>query len=311
MSFLRTLVLAGVGLTVTASIAVAQPLGTFRWQIQPHCNVLTINVTQQAGLYTLDGTDDRCGEAQAASVVGIAFLNPNLQVGFGLTVVLPGGGPVHIEATIDMSSLSGSWRDSAGNSGAFVFTPGPGIGGTQRLVPPGGLAANSVAAVHILPGAVGASALAPDAVSGNNIVDLSITTRDILDPPGVEFGIIRGDQEETFELDVDKVVNHVTLTAPRPGRVVVNASGTFEFASNQVDIARCEITTSNELGLTHVIEAGDTATNSIKFLPFAGTRGFDVSPGPNRFNLVCDVVSGMVKLRDSSLTAIFVSNPNQ
>ena len=308
MSCARIAALA-VGLTLTAVHATAQPLGTYRWQIQPHCNVLTINVTQQAGIYTLDGTDDRCGEAQAASVVGIAFLNPNGLVGFGLTVVLPGGSPVHIEAAIDISSLSGSWRDSAGNSGAFVFTPGPGIGGTQRLVSAGGLAANSVAAVHILPGAVGAAALAPDAVSGNNIVDLSITTRDILDPPGAAFS--SGDQEMAFELDVDTVVRQVTITAPRPGRIIVNASGTFEFASNSVDIARCEITPGTVLGLTHVIEAGDTAQNSIKFLPFAGTRGFVVSPGQRTFNLVCDMVSGSVKLRDSSLTAIFVSDPNQ
>jgi hypothetical protein len=309
MLLARALVLAAVGITFTAVHAAAQPLGSFRWQIQPHCNVLTVNVAQHGGIYTLDGTDDRCGDAQAASVVGIAFLNPNGLVGFGMTVVLPGGTPVHIEATIDMNSLNGTWRDSAGNSGAFVLTPGAGSGGTPRLVPSGGLAINSVTAVHIVPGAVGAAALAPNAVSGENIVDLSITTRDILDPPAIAFS--SGEQEVTFQLDVDTVIRQVTVTAPRPGRVVVNASGTFEFSDAGVDIARCEITTGTVIGTTHVIEAGDTAMNSIKFLPFAGTRGFDVSPGANTFNLVCDMVSGSVKLRDSSMTAIFVSNPNQ
>jgi hypothetical protein len=309
MLLARALVLAAVGITFTAVHAAAQPLGSFRWQIQPHCNVLTVNVAQQGGIYTLDGTDDRCGDAQAASVVGIAFLNPNGLVGFGMTVVLPGGTPVHIEATIDMNSLNGTWRDSAGNSGAFVLTPGAGSGGTPRLVPSGGLAINSVTAVHIVPGAVGAAALAPNAVSGENIVDLSITTRDILDPPAIAFS--SGEQEVTFQLDVDTVIRQVTVTAPRLGRVVVNASGTFEFSDAGVDIARCEITTGTVIGTTHVIEAGDTAMNSIKFLPFAGTRGFDVSLGANTFNLVCDMVSGSVKLRDSSMTAIFVSNPNQ
>jgi hypothetical protein len=305
----RILALAVLAVTLTAISAAAQPLGTFRWQIQPHCNVLTINVVQQAGIYTLDGTDDRCGDAQAASVVGIAFLNPSGSVGFGMTVVLPGGTPVHIESTIDMGTLSGTWRDSAGNSGDFIFTPGPGVGGTPRLVPPGGLSVNSVAAVHIVPGAVGAAALAPNAVAGHNIVDLSITTRHILDPPGVAFS--SGDQEVEFELDTDTLVRQVTITAPKSGRVIVNASGTFEFSNAGVDLARCEISTAMVLGVTHVIEAGDTAANSIKFLPFAGTRGFDVAPGPNTFNLVCDMVSGSVKLRDSSMTAIFVSNPNQ
>ncbi len=47
--------------------ATAQPLGTFRWQLQPYCNVLTLNISHRGGIYTLDGTDDRCGAAQTAS----------------------------------------------------------------------------------------------------------------------------------------------------------------------------------------------------------------------------------------------------
>jgi hypothetical protein len=310
MPFARILALAVLALTLTTVNAVAQPLGTFRWQIQPHCNVLTINVVQQAGIYTLDGTDDRCGDAQAASVVGIAFLNPSGSVGFGMTVVLPGGTPVHIESTIDMGTLSGTWRDSAGNSGTLIFTPGPGVGGTPRLVPPGGLSVNSVAAVHIIPGAVGAAALAKNAVSGENIIDLSITTRHILDPPGAAFS--GGEQLiDDWVLNEDQVVRHVTITAPRQGSVIVSASGYFEFAGAAADLARCEITTGTELVGTHLVEAGDTLTNSIKFMPFASTRGFTVAPGANTFNLVCDVISGSVKLRDSSMTAIFISNPNQ
>ena len=45
-------------------------------------------MTQQNAIYTLDGADDRCGGAQAATAVGIAFLNPNGTVGFGITTVL-------------------------------------------------------------------------------------------------------------------------------------------------------------------------------------------------------------------------------
>jgi hypothetical protein len=122
----RLVALGLLGLAFTVSSAAAQPLGTFRWQLQPYCNVLTVNVTQQAGIYTLDGTDDRCGAAQAASALGAAFLNPSGLVGFGFTVVLPNGAPVHIEATIDISSLSGTWRDSGANSGTFCFHTGCG-----------------------------------------------------------------------------------------------------------------------------------------------------------------------------------------
>ncbi len=91
----------------------AQSLGTFRWQLLPYCNVLTLHIAQQGAVYTLDGTDDRCGAAQAASARGMAFLNPNGTIGFGVTMIQPGGTPVHLEATISLPTLNGTWRDSS------------------------------------------------------------------------------------------------------------------------------------------------------------------------------------------------------
>jgi hypothetical protein len=132
----KTLPAVLIALLWTCVSAHAQPIGAFRWQLQPYCNVVTLNVTRQGGIYTLDGTDDRCGAAQAASAVGVAFLHPDGTVGFGLSIVLPGGIPVHVEATIDMASLSGTWRDSAGERGTFTFTPGAGSGGPPRPIPP-------------------------------------------------------------------------------------------------------------------------------------------------------------------------------
>jgi hypothetical protein len=99
------------------SSATAQPLGVFRWQLQPFCNVVSLSVTQNGGLYTLDGTDDQCGTAPQASVTGMAFVNPGGTIGFGLTIVAaPGGAPVHVDATITLPGLSGTWRDSDGSS---------------------------------------------------------------------------------------------------------------------------------------------------------------------------------------------------
>jgi hypothetical protein len=34
----------------------AQPIGTFRWQTEPHCNVLTLTVTAQSGTFQLQGS---------------------------------------------------------------------------------------------------------------------------------------------------------------------------------------------------------------------------------------------------------------
>ncbi len=128
----------------TAAQATAQSLGTFRWQQQPYCNVLTLNVVQSGAIYQLDGFDDQCGAPTRASVVGIASPNPDGSVGMGLTLVTtPGGTPLHIDVALSLATISGTWRDSAGATGPFVFTPGAGAGGSARPTPraafPGGL----------------------------------------------------------------------------------------------------------------------------------------------------------------------------
>jgi len=144
------LVLAGV------SVAGAQPLGTFRWQQQPYCNVLTLNVVQSGGIYQLDGYDDQCGATTRAAVVGIAFINPNGTVGIGLTLVTtPGGTPLHIDATLNLPAISGDWRDSAGATGPFVLTPGAAIPGAPRPAPravfPAGLSAGGTTIGNVAP----------------------------------------------------------------------------------------------------------------------------------------------------------------
>ncbi len=113
-------------------------IGTFRWQLQPFCNVVTITVTQVGSVFRLEGTDDQCGAGTLAPVIGIAAFNPNGSVELGLNhVTTPGGVPVHVDAAISVASLGGTWRDSAGNIGSFIFTPGPSSGGSPR--PPGGV----------------------------------------------------------------------------------------------------------------------------------------------------------------------------
>jgi hypothetical protein len=119
-----------------AAPADAQPVGTFRWQLQPFCNVVAVTVTQNGGIYRLEGTDDRCGAAQAASVIGTAFRNPDGSIGMGLNIVMaPDGQPQPVSATLSLSSMSGTWRDEAGHTGAFVLTQGAGTGGSPRPLP--------------------------------------------------------------------------------------------------------------------------------------------------------------------------------
>jgi Chaperone of endosialidase/Head domain of trimeric autotransporter adhesin len=125
-----------------ASVAGAQSLGTFRWQLQPYCNVVTVDVTQAGGTYRLEGTDDQCGGGRAlASVQGLAFPNPDGTIGVGMTIVTaPGGVPVHVDAEISVATVSGTWRDSAGATGTFAF--GANVGGSPR--PPVSFGASAV-----------------------------------------------------------------------------------------------------------------------------------------------------------------------
>lgn len=123
-----------VGLVLLAlpATAAAQPLGTFRWQLQPYCNVITVTITQVGGTFRLEGTDDLCGAPKAASALGTAAMNPDGSVGFGLTIVAPAGASVHVSASVALPALGGTWRDSQGGSGTFAFVPGAGTGGSPR-----------------------------------------------------------------------------------------------------------------------------------------------------------------------------------
>lgn len=130
-----TVFVVSIAALLGAADALAQPLGTFSWQLQPFCNVVTAVVTQNGGVYTVDGYDNQCGAAQRAPLVGMATPNPDGSIGFGLHVVtVPGGRGVQIDARISLATLSGSWSDSAGNSGTFAF--GASTGGSPR--PPSG-----------------------------------------------------------------------------------------------------------------------------------------------------------------------------
>lgn len=130
----RMFALGAAAALVTATAAEAQSLGTFRWQLQPYCNVLTLAVTQVGSAYRVEGRDDLCGAGKAASAIGTAYLNPDGTVGFGLTVVPPQGPAVQVTAAIALSGLSGTWSDSDGNLGIFAFRPGPPTPGSPRPV---------------------------------------------------------------------------------------------------------------------------------------------------------------------------------
>ena len=306
----RSVVAAGIlaaGAIGVVPVATAQPVGTFRWQLQPFCNVLTLAVVQQGTQFQLTGTDDQCSAATQSSVVGLAFQNPNGAVGFGLTIVTsPGGVPVHVDATITLATLGGTWRDSAGNSGALVFTTGAGSG-VPRPVPSGGLAPGSVTSVQIAAVSVTGDKVAPNALTGAHVADGSLTMADLANGPRAAFA--SGQQFFTLTTDA-AVVRSVTVTAPAAGRVIASVSGVTGLLTDDQDFGRCGLTTGTRIDAGHLFFASDgSLPESVFYTPFAATRGFEVGPGPITVSLVCSLDVGFVQLSDTSLTAMYFATP--
>lgn len=141
---LAVVFLVAVGVAVDAG---AQPLGTFRWQQQPFCNIVTLSIVRNGNVFELQGYDDQCGASTRGAAGGVAVVNPDGTIGMGLTIVTtPGGAPVHIDGIVSLASVSGTWRDSAGRNGSWVFTPGPGTGGSPRPRPVAVLSLSSYSA---------------------------------------------------------------------------------------------------------------------------------------------------------------------
>ncbi|HUU36279.1 MAG TPA: tail fiber domain-containing protein [Vicinamibacterales bacterium] len=121
-----------VVVSAASNRADAQSLGTFTWQLQPYCNVVTVTIVQQGAVYTMDGYDDRCGVGARAPLVGLATLNPDGTIAIGWHLVVSGSGQ-QIGARISPNTLGGTWSDSAENAGTLAF--GVNTGGAERPPP--------------------------------------------------------------------------------------------------------------------------------------------------------------------------------
>lgn len=142
----------------------AQMLGTFVWQFQPYCNVLTVTVEQRGGAYLLTGADYACG-GTTAPAMGVATLNPDGRtVAIGLTIVTAEGTVSQVRATVNLADFSGEWQDQDGNSGRFAYNPGAVFSGTPRPAP-----RTQVVAGQLTAGAVTPETLAPSVFAGSGV----------------------------------------------------------------------------------------------------------------------------------------------
>jgi hypothetical protein len=127
----------------------AQTIGTFRWQLAPYCNVLTLTVVQMPSGYALTGFDNRCGAVVRSPVAGTATINPNGSIAFGITTSHADGFHTITSATITLPTLSGTWSDPHSTSGTFVFNPpGAPAGEPRRITLRGNYGVDFVAAAN-------------------------------------------------------------------------------------------------------------------------------------------------------------------
>ena len=294
-----------VGLLLLTPVhAAAQVLGTFSWQMLPYCNVVSLTLVSTPAGFTLQGTDDQCGAVNKAGAFGIASFNAsgNVTVNFSI-VTAPGGKPVHVSAIVSPATGGGNWTDSVGNTGTFVlFGTTPGL--PARPLPPSGIAAGSVTALEIAPGAVSATALAADSITGLNMLNGSLTSADLADAPRASS--VEGSQNITLAVGNHTNVRQVTLTAPAAGRVIVTASATIVGSSAGDDLVECSLTRGTIVESTFKTAAGESANLPASLLfPLGMTRGFPVSPGFFTARLVCRSNAGVISLLDTAMTAMY------
>lgn len=150
-------VLAGCSLILlTVTGASAQVFGTFSWQMQPYCNIVSLTLTQTPGGFTVDGSDNQCGAAKLAGAAGMALFNPDGTVGLEFTIVTaPSPKAVHVSASVNPGTGNGSWTDSVGNSGSFTLSVSG--SGSPRPLPASGLGTAVITTTEIAANAVGVS----------------------------------------------------------------------------------------------------------------------------------------------------------
>ncbi len=151
-----------------ASIASAQSLGTFLWQIAPYCNVVRLSVAIDGEAIRLTGFDDQCGGAQLPAA-GSAIARADGLYAISFYVVTANGLVSHLTAAVSPTSLSGPWSDSSGATGTFAFTPPLPTVGSQRpppRVPGATISTASITDDQLVDAVIETEKLAPSSVTG-------------------------------------------------------------------------------------------------------------------------------------------------
>jgi hypothetical protein len=124
-------------LCLGSTLVNAQTVGTYRLNISPFCNVITLTVTQLEAGFSATGSDDNCGLGEASPVTG-SFSNTGIGSGSTIKGILTSVGSdessaVSTTVRIFLGDFDGDWVDEAGNQGFIIFNPTTVPSGQPRI----------------------------------------------------------------------------------------------------------------------------------------------------------------------------------
>ncbi|WP_141398082.1 hypothetical protein [Nitrosomonas ureae] len=103
-----------------------QVLGTFKWNLYPFCNILTVTVTKHDISYTAIGEENHCGiytsPVRGSFVEQFRNDMPAISGSFTLESSIFFSRILIFIENID-EGLNGVWQDTSGNSGNLIFNP--------------------------------------------------------------------------------------------------------------------------------------------------------------------------------------------
>lgn len=157
---------------------------------------------------------------------------------------------------------------------------------------------------------VGPTDIGANAVTTKHIKNGTIKPADLSNAAKPAAGnLVGGDQHFTLTTS-ESIVRSITISAPAPGFVIVNASGYAITSTAAAAVVRCEITPGTTKTGEHLIYMSIPSAAPYTSDAFGATRGFPVDAGDFTVNLVCDKYTGDVAIEDSHMTAIFVPAAN-
>jgi hypothetical protein len=266
--------LAAMAVAAAVSVSDAQVIGTFSWRTQPYCNIVTVTVIQQGGVYQLVGADNLCGTG-TAPITGTA-VPTGAGVAFGFSAALPTGGTAHLSATISLATLSGTWTDADGNTGSFAF--GSPAAGSPRPPP---APTTAITVNQFAPSVYAGSGSATTLARSDHDHDTRYYTKTEDDNRRPLLGF--GDSVMFVDITNSTVVTSVPLVAPVAGTIIAHGVTTI------LDGTGIEYSCSLSLAGVFDLNYSQYAAPQPGLAGVIATvRHFPVPAGSHTVSLVCD-----------------------